>query len=202
MRFDARTRHMFAAPMDPSRCLTSKRRLTDWSGKPPLTRRNECSHVTPAAPNGDQWSGLASVVTIAFTDGLSLAARCSRRISIRLGWFGSAPGGLANVNPLLKFPAGRRASASVAARQVRRRHLILVIRLCIESFSAGNMSLARAASIWRPLERSQDAIATDGACAVDDMFTSESGGGARRGPGRAPRSRPIHRRVPTDPAAR
>jgi D-psicose/D-tagatose/L-ribulose 3-epimerase len=34
--------------------------------------------------------------------------------------------------------------------------------LCIESFSSGNMSLARAASIWRPLERSQDAIATDG----------------------------------------
>jgi D-psicose/D-tagatose/L-ribulose 3-epimerase len=34
--------------------------------------------------------------------------------------------------------------------------------LCIESFAAGNMSLARAASIWRPLERSQDAIATDG----------------------------------------
>jgi D-psicose/D-tagatose/L-ribulose 3-epimerase len=34
--------------------------------------------------------------------------------------------------------------------------------LCIESFSAGNLSLARAASIWRPLERSQDAIATDG----------------------------------------
>ena len=129
MRFDARTRQMFAAPMDPSRCLTSKRRLTDWSGKPPLTRRNECSHVTPAAPNGDQWSGLASVVTIAFKDGLSLAARCSRRISIRLGWFGSAPGGLAHVNPLLKFPAGRRAIASVAARQVKRRHLILVIPL-------------------------------------------------------------------------
>jgi D-psicose/D-tagatose/L-ribulose 3-epimerase len=34
--------------------------------------------------------------------------------------------------------------------------------LCIESFSAGNVVLARAASIWRPLERSQDAIATDG----------------------------------------
>jgi D-psicose/D-tagatose/L-ribulose 3-epimerase len=34
--------------------------------------------------------------------------------------------------------------------------------LCIESFAAGNQSLARAASIWRPLERSQDAIATDG----------------------------------------
>jgi D-psicose/D-tagatose/L-ribulose 3-epimerase len=34
--------------------------------------------------------------------------------------------------------------------------------LCIESFAAGNAALARAASIWRPLERSQDAIATDG----------------------------------------
>jgi D-psicose/D-tagatose/L-ribulose 3-epimerase len=34
--------------------------------------------------------------------------------------------------------------------------------LCIESFSAGNKSLARAASIWRPLEPTQDAIATDG----------------------------------------
>ncbi len=34
--------------------------------------------------------------------------------------------------------------------------------LCIESFSAGNVTLARAASIWRPLERTQDAIATDG----------------------------------------
>jgi hypothetical protein len=31
----------------------------------------------------------------------------------------------------------------------------MVIRLCIESFSAGTMSVARAASIWRPLERSQ-----------------------------------------------
>jgi hypothetical protein len=45
-----------------------------------------------------------------------------------LGWFGSAPGSLAHVNPLLKFTAGRRATASVAARQVRSRHLILVIR--------------------------------------------------------------------------
>jgi hypothetical protein len=38
------------------------------------------------------------------------------------------PGGLAHVNPLLKFPAGRRATASVAARQVRRHHRITVIR--------------------------------------------------------------------------
>ena len=38
------------------------------------------------------------------------------------------PGGLAHVNPLLKFPAGRRATASLAARQVRRRHRIKVIR--------------------------------------------------------------------------
>jgi hypothetical protein len=44
------------------------------------------------------------------------------------GWFGSAPGSLACVSPLLKFPAGRRAAASLAARQVRRRHRIMVIR--------------------------------------------------------------------------
>jgi D-psicose/D-tagatose/L-ribulose 3-epimerase len=34
--------------------------------------------------------------------------------------------------------------------------------LCIESFTAENASIATAASIWRPLARSQDAIATDG----------------------------------------
>lgn len=34
--------------------------------------------------------------------------------------------------------------------------------LCIESFTADNATIATAASIWRPLERSQDAIATDG----------------------------------------
>jgi hypothetical protein len=42
----------------------------------------------------------------------SLAARRSRRISLRWGWFGIVPG---------------RTTASVAARQVRKRHLILVI---------------------------------------------------------------------------
>ena len=34
--------------------------------------------------------------------------------------------------------------------------------ICIESFTAENQTIARAAAIWRPLERSQDAIATDG----------------------------------------
>jgi D-psicose/D-tagatose/L-ribulose 3-epimerase len=34
--------------------------------------------------------------------------------------------------------------------------------LCIESFTAHNATIATAASIWRPLARSQDAIATDG----------------------------------------
>jgi D-psicose/D-tagatose/L-ribulose 3-epimerase len=34
--------------------------------------------------------------------------------------------------------------------------------ICIESFTAENQTIARAMSIWRPLERSQDAIATDG----------------------------------------
>src|SRR6266516_4695205 len=43
------------------------------------------------------------------------------------GWVGSAPGSLARVSPLLNFPAGRRAAASLAARQVRIRHRIMVI---------------------------------------------------------------------------
>ena len=34
--------------------------------------------------------------------------------------------------------------------------------LVIESFTAGNATIATAASIWRPLARSQDALATDG----------------------------------------
>ncbi|WJV50629.1 sugar phosphate isomerase/epimerase family protein [Streptomyces flavofungini] len=34
--------------------------------------------------------------------------------------------------------------------------------LCIESFTAHNASIAVAASVWRPLARSQDALATDG----------------------------------------
>jgi len=33
---------------------------------------------------------------------------------------------------------------------------------CIESFTAHNASIAVAASIWRPLAKSQDAIARDG----------------------------------------
>jgi hypothetical protein len=41
---------------------------------------------------------------------------------------GSAPGSLAHVSPLLKLPAGRRAATRLAARQVRRRHRIMVIR--------------------------------------------------------------------------
>src|SRR6266567_2418512 len=39
-----------------------------------------------------------------------------------------AGSGCADVGPLLKFPPGRRAAASLAARQVRRRHRITVIR--------------------------------------------------------------------------
>src|SRR6202011_2946161 len=48
--------------------------------------------------------------------------------------------------------------------------------LCIESFSAGNQSLARAASIWRPLERSQDAIATDGLAFLRSLMAREAQG--------------------------
>jgi hypothetical protein len=45
-----------------------------------------------------------------------------------MGGFGSAPGSLDHVNPLLKSPAGRPVTTSFAARQVRRRHRITVIR--------------------------------------------------------------------------
>jgi D-psicose/D-tagatose/L-ribulose 3-epimerase len=51
--------------------------------------------------------------------------------------------------------------------------------LCIESFSAGNRSLARAASIWRPLERSQDAIATDGLAFLRGLMASQAQGSKR-----------------------
>jgi len=37
-------------------------------------------------------------------------------------------GGLAHVNPLLKLPAGKRATTRLAARQVRRPHRMMVIR--------------------------------------------------------------------------
>lgn len=34
--------------------------------------------------------------------------------------------------------------------------------MCIESFTAHNDAIAVAASVWRPLAGSQDALATDG----------------------------------------
>jgi D-psicose/D-tagatose/L-ribulose 3-epimerase len=48
--------------------------------------------------------------------------------------------------------------------------------LCIESFSAGNLTLARAASIWRPLERTQDAIATDGLAFLQRLLARQPHG--------------------------
>jgi D-psicose/D-tagatose/L-ribulose 3-epimerase len=42
--------------------------------------------------------------------------------------------------------------------------------VCIESFTAENASIATAASIWRPLARSQDAIATDGLAFLRDLW--------------------------------
>jgi D-psicose/D-tagatose/L-ribulose 3-epimerase len=42
--------------------------------------------------------------------------------------------------------------------------------LCIESFTAENASIATAASIWRPLARSQDAIATDGLAFLRTLY--------------------------------
>jgi D-psicose/D-tagatose/L-ribulose 3-epimerase len=46
--------------------------------------------------------------------------------------------------------------------------------ICIESFTPQNKSIARAASIWRPLERSQDAIATDGLAFLRTLFADDA----------------------------
>src|SRR5712691_3262936 len=57
----------------------------------------------------------------------SLAARCSRRISLRLGWLAALQ--LARpCQSAAEISAGRRATTRLAARQVRRRHRITVIR--------------------------------------------------------------------------
>jgi D-psicose/D-tagatose/L-ribulose 3-epimerase len=47
--------------------------------------------------------------------------------------------------------------------------------ICIESFTAENRTIATAASIWRPLERSQDAIATDGLACLRRVMADAAG---------------------------
>ena len=42
--------------------------------------------------------------------------------------------------------------------------------VCIESFTGENQAIARAASIWRPLAASQDALATDGLAFLRRLF--------------------------------
>ena len=51
--------------------------------------------------------------------------------------------------------------------------------ICIESFTAHNASIARAASIWRPLAATQDALAVDGLAFLRPLFQGESGGSTR-----------------------
>lgn len=48
--------------------------------------------------------------------------------------------------------------------------------ICIESFTAHNAAIARAASIWRPLAATQDALAVDGLAFLRSLFRGESGG--------------------------
>ena len=50
--------------------------------------------------------------------------------------------------------------------------------ICIESFTSENQTIARAAAIWRPLERSQDAIATDGIAFLRRLFAGIPEGSA------------------------
>ncbi len=53
--------------------------------------------------------------------------------------------------------------------------------ICIESFTAENQIIARAAAIWRPLERSQDAIATDGIAFLRQLFGDGAAAAAAAG---------------------
>jgi len=46
--------------------------------------------------------------------------------------------------------------------------------ICIESFTAHNAAIARAASIWRPLARTQDALAIDGLAFLRPLFQGDS----------------------------
>ena len=52
--------------------------------------------------------------------------------------------------------------------------------LCIESFTADNATIATAASVWRPLARSQDAIAVDGLAFLRGLLDTRSDGDAER----------------------
>ena len=47
--------------------------------------------------------------------------------------------------------------------------------ICIESFTAHNAAIARAASIWRPLARTQDALAVDGLAFLRPLFHGNKG---------------------------
>jgi D-psicose/D-tagatose/L-ribulose 3-epimerase len=51
--------------------------------------------------------------------------------------------------------------------------------VCIESFTAHNAAIARAASIWRPLARTQDDLAIEGLAFLRPLFAAERGGMSR-----------------------
>jgi D-psicose/D-tagatose/L-ribulose 3-epimerase len=51
--------------------------------------------------------------------------------------------------------------------------------VCIESFTAHNAAIARAASIWRPLAATQDALAIEGLAFLRPLFQRDRGGRSR-----------------------
>ena len=51
--------------------------------------------------------------------------------------------------------------------------------VCIESFTAHNAAIARAASIWRPLATTQDALAVDGLAFLRPLFSRATEGVSR-----------------------
>ena len=67
------------------------------------------------------------------------------------------------------------SSIAAALREVDYRGIV-----AIESFTAHNATIARAAAIWRPLAPSQDRLATGGLAFLRELFAGEGGDAANR----------------------
>ena len=83
---------------------------------------------------------------------VSLPARCSRRISLRPGLAGQRSRAGSPPSNHYRNPAGRRATPRLAARQVRSRHQIMVIRATGPGLPKVSMALTRRA---RSLDQEQ-----------------------------------------------
>jgi hypothetical protein len=89
----------------------------------------------------------------------SLPVRCSRTISLRPGWLGSAPRRARACRTTAEIRAGRRAATTLAARQVRKRHQITVIH---RTRPGGTESLNGRDPAARRLDQEQEALRASG----------------------------------------